>query len=291
MPYGTFSSMYNVTFSNSIETLEFTMTVNGSGEITSFVFNGDDNDKQSVFPGGTYNSTLNKISDLSIVSFSEFETLLNIIPDGPYVVSSDNDPFSNAGTVQPSTGEQIDIYEISISISLPEIIIVEARCFNEGTKILCLNKEEEYVPIENLRVGDIVKTYHYGYRKIELIGKHYLMNHPDNKFTNSMYKMAKTESNGLIEDLIVTGGHSILVDDLGNQKELNEQLLGEEKIEDKFLLLAAASNDFVKINDTEKYTYYHFVLEDNGNDKMKFGVWANGVLSETISKHFFLISF
>jgi hypothetical protein len=154
-----------------------------------------------------------------------------------------------------------------------------------------LNKEEEYVPIENLRVGDIVKTYHYGYRKIELIGKHYLMNHPDNKFTNSMYKMAKTESNGLIEDLIVTGGHSILVDDLGNQKELNEQLLGEEKIEDKFLLLAAASNDFVKINDTEKYTYYHFVLEDNGNDKMKFGVWANGVLSETISKHFFLISF
>jgi hypothetical protein len=265
------------------------MTVNGSGEITSFVFSG--NNKQYVFPGGTYNSSLNKISDLSLVSFSEFETLLNIIPpDGPYVVSSDNDPLSNAGTVQSFTGEQFGIYEISIS--LPVIIISEARCFNEGTKILCLNnKEEEYVPIENLRVGDIVKTYKYGYRKIELIGKHYLINHPDNKFTSSMYKMAKTESNGLIEDLIVTGGHSILVDDLGNQKELNEQLLGEEKIEDKFLLLAAASNDFVKINDTEKYTYYHFVLEDNGNDKMKFGVWANGVLSETISKHFFLISF
>jgi hypothetical protein len=280
---------YNVTFSNSIETLEFTMTVNGSGEITSFVFSG--NNKQYVFPGGTYNSSLNKISDLSLVSFSEFETLINIIqPDGPYVVSSDNDPLSNAGTVQSFTGEQFGIYEIEISLSV--IIISEARCFNEGTKILCLNnKEEEYVPIENLRVGDIVKTYKYGYRKIELIGKNYLINHPDNKFTSSMYKMSKTESNGLIEDLIVTGGHSILVDDLGNQKELNEQLLGEEKIEDKFLLLAAASNDFVKINDTEKYTYYHFVLEDNGNDKMKFGVWANGVLSETISKHFFLISF
>ena len=40
-----------------------------------------------------------------------------------------------------------------------------------------------------------------------------------------MYKMEKTETNGLIEDLIVTGGHSILVDDLGEQKELNEQMI------------------------------------------------------------------
>ena len=99
-----------------------------------------------------------------------------------------------------------------------------------------------------------------------------------------MYKMEKTETNGLIEDLIVTGGHSILVDDLGEQKELNEQMIGEHKIEDKYLLLAAVSKDFVKINDTNTYTYYHFILENNGNDDMQFGVWANGILSETMSK-------
>ena len=67
--------------------------------------------------------------------------------------------------------------------------------------------------------GNIVKTYRYGYRKIDMIGKKYLMNHPDNDFKNSMYKMVKTEENGLIEDLIVTGGHSILVDSISESEQ------------------------------------------------------------------------
>jgi hypothetical protein len=63
-------------------------------------------------------------------------------------------------------------------------------CFNEGTKILCLNDklEEEYIPIENLKKGDSVKTYLHGYRKIDLIGKNTLFNNPD-KFADCMYKM------------------------------------------------------------------------------------------------------
>jgi hypothetical protein len=267
---------YTVTISYNSGSLVFQMTVGMVDYINSFTLNGVE--KQDT--GGVY--IAGSIINLTVINnFTELEALLGITtPSGPYAVGS----TGTSGTIT-TTDEGIGPFNI-------EVLIQDNACFNEGTKILCLNnKEEEYVPIENLRVGDIVKTYHYGYRKIELIGKNHLINHPDNKFTSSMYKMEKTESNGLIEDLIVTGGHSILVDDLGNQKELNEKLFGEQKIEDKFLLLAAASNDFVKINDTEKYTYYHFVLEDNGNDKMKFGVWANGVLSETISKQFFLISF
>ena len=167
--------------------------------------------------------------------------------------------------------------------------VTDPSCFNEGTKILCLNKnlEEEYIPIENLRKGDLVKSYKHGYRKIDLIGKNPMINNP-NRFNECMYKMEKTEDNGLIEDLIVTGGHSILIDDLGICKEENDKIFGStQMIDDKYLLLSAVSNDFKKIENTNLYTYYHFILENNGNDDERFGVWANGILTETPSKNQF----
>jgi len=167
--------------------------------------------------------------------------------------------------------------------------ISDPSCFNEGTKILCLNKnlEEEYIPIENLRKGDLVKSYKHGYRKIDLIGKNPMINNPE-RFNECMYKMEKTDDTGLIEDLIVTGGHSILVDDLGVLKEENDKIFGSTPmIDDKYLLLSAVSKDFKKLENTNLYTYYHFILENNGNDDERFGVWANGILTETPSKNQF----
>jgi hypothetical protein len=171
----------------------------------------------------------------------------------------------------------------SFSLSSP-------ACFNKGTKILCLNKqfEEEYIPIENLKKGDLVKSYKHGYRKIDLIGKNSLVNNPD-KFNECMYKMIKTEENGLIEDLIVTGYHSILVDNLEDHTEKTQQLFGTiPMIDNKYLLVSSISNDFVKMQNNKLYTYYHFVLENNSNDDEQFGIWANGILSETICKNLFL---
>ena len=171
--------------------------------------------------------------------------------------------------------------------------ISDPSCFNEGTKILCLNKnlEEEYIPIENLRKGDLVKSYKHGYRKIDLIGKNPMINNP-NRFNECMYKMEKTEENGLLDDLIVTGGHSVLVDDLGEYKEENDKLLGSTQIiDDKYLLLSSVSKDFIKIDTIHLYTYYHFILENNGNDDERFGVWANGLLTETPPKsNFFKVN-
>jgi hypothetical protein len=163
-------------------------------------------------------------------------------------------------------------------------------CFNEGTKILCLNKEllEEYIRIENLRKGDIVKSYKHGYRKIDLIGKNPMINNPE-KFNKCMYKMEKTKENGLIEDLIVTGGHSILVDDLGENKEENEKIFkGTQMIDDKYLLLSAVSKDFKKLENNNLYIYYHFILENDGNNEARYGVWANGILTETPNKNLFM---
>jgi sugar lactone lactonase YvrE len=162
-------------------------------------------------------------------------------------------------------------------------------CYNEGAKILCLNKhlEEEYIPIEHLRKGDLVKTYKHGFKKINFIGKNCFLNDPTN-YANCMYKMVKTADNGLFEDLVVTGGHSVLVDDLGGHKWENEAKFTKEtpKIEDKYLLLACVSTDFTKVETTEEFTYYHFVLESDNYDE-HFGVWANGILSESTSKNSF----
>ena len=51
------------------------------------------------------------------------------------------------------------------------------------------------------------------------------------------------------------------------------------------LLLSAVSDQFVKLDNTDPYIYYHFILENNGNDDDdRFGVWANGILVETPTK-------
>jgi hypothetical protein len=163
-------------------------------------------------------------------------------------------------------------------------------CFNEGTKILCLNDklEEEYVAIENLRKGDLVKSYLHGYKKIDLIGKNSMINNPD-LWHECMYKMKKTKQNGLIEDLILTGGHAILVEQLGKYKQENDKIYGGTtlKIDDKYLLLCKFSEDFMQIKNNELYTYYHFTLESKDANQ-RFGVWANGLLTETTFKNDFL---
>jgi len=79
------------------------------------------------------------------------------------------------------------------------------------------------------------------------------------------------------------------VDDLGEYYTENEiRFKGTiPKIDDKFFLLSAVSKEFVQLTDKNEYTYYHLCLENNGNNDERFGIWANGVLTETISKNQF----
>jgi hypothetical protein len=162
-------------------------------------------------------------------------------------------------------------------------------CFNYGTKILCLNQylEEEYIPVQNLKRGTLVKTYLHGYRRIDCLGKNRMLNEPTHK-TNCMFKMEKTDSNGLIEDLIVTGGHGIMVNELTDAQSNSQLALGfEQKIDHKKLLLVCNSDDFKPMKNNDVYTYYHFTLENDGDDSMRYGVWANGLLMETPNKEGF----
>jgi hypothetical protein len=160
-------------------------------------------------------------------------------------------------------------------------------CFNKGTKILCLNQElfDDYVPIEQLQLGDYVKTYKHGYRKIIKIIKGSFKNNPK-KWNMCMYKMTKTKSNRLIEDLIVTGGHSILVDSITKQQQAKYDEMGisefsKETIDGKHLLLACVSDQFAPMPDNKVYTYYHLLLNNDNDEEERFGIWANGILTET----------
>jgi hypothetical protein len=157
-------------------------------------------------------------------------------------------------------------------------------CFNEGTKILYLNKQkkDEYISVELLKKGNLIKTFRHGYRKIDLIGKNILINDPSIA-SKCMYKMPKTETNELLEDLIVTGNHSIMVD------SIPEQVLKQNisKIDNKYLLLSSASDHFEQITTKKPYVYYQLVLDNEHDDDAMYGIWANGILTETPSKQFF----
>lgn len=230
------------------------------------------NDNFSLY--GTNVNFMNYFSKYSEIAY------LNLWEDS-------NDSYVNKISPLNIEGNQIE-EDLPVIFNITQLL--DPQCFNEGTKILYLNKNlrEEYIPIENLRKGDYVKTYKHGYKKIDLIGNNHMLNNPD-KFSECMYIMQKTEENGFIEDLIVTGGHSILVDNIDIFKRENDKILGSSiKIDDKYLLVASLSKHFIKIENNNLYTYYHFILENNGNNDKRYGVWANGILTETPSKNQFL---
>jgi hypothetical protein len=158
-------------------------------------------------------------------------------------------------------------------------------CFSEGTKILCLTEYlmEEYRLVQDLIVGDLVKAYMNDYKPIKNIMRGSFTNNPKNR-SNCMYIMNKTEDNGLIEDLIVTGNHGILLDekDVNEEEQKKNPKWANFKVDDKVNCIAGVSSKFEPITDNELYKYYHFSLDNGDGKKRRFGVWANGVLMETM---------
>ena len=159
-------------------------------------------------------------------------------------------------------------------------------CYAVGTKILCLiNNMEQYLNIENIKKGTLVKTYKQGYVSVELIGKSKIINRTNNKLS-CMYKL----KNG---NLTVTGGHSILVNEL--PQYITDNPCGFYKnnyiINGKPLLLACDSELFEQITYVKQFTTYHLVLDVTklSPEQLMFGIYVNDdILSETTSKDWFI---
>ena len=165
-----------------------------------------------------------------------------------------------------------------------------APCFLEGSKILALvGNTDIYVPVESLRAGDLVKTSRDGYKKVELIGKGVLANPGGTELSeNRLYKCPSANYPELTEDLVITGDHSILVDQLTeDQRTETTQRLGKIFVTDKkYRLTAQIDNRTEPWGENKTYTIWHFALE-NEDDGMNYGVYANGgLLVETCSLRF-----
>jgi hypothetical protein len=162
-------------------------------------------------------------------------------------------------------------------------------CFLEGSKILHLNAEnkEEYVEIEKLKKGDLIKTVKNDYKKIEDIGYSKMYNNVnDIRSTDKLYKCSKDVYPELMEDLVITGAHSILVSNFKDEEQLEktQDVLGKIYVTGMFYRLPACVDDRTTIHEIEGlHKIWHFSLE-NENYYSNYGVFANGLLVESCSK-------
>jgi streptogramin lyase len=159
-------------------------------------------------------------------------------------------------------------------------------CFKEDTKILT---ENGYVLVQNLRKGDLIKTSMDGFKAISMIGKKDIY-HPvsEERIKDQLYTCSHEQYPEVFEDLVITGCHSILVDDFkdDNQKEQTKDLLGKIYVTDEKYRLPACLDERACVYDKQgTYTIYHFALE-NENYYYNYGVYANGLLVETCSQRY-----
>jgi hypothetical protein len=109
----------------------------------------------------------------------------------------------------------------------------------------------------------------------------------DKRIKDQLYICKKEDYPELIEDLIITGSHSILVDNL-TFKELEEtfrQLKNIYVTDNKYRLMAYIDERSKVYPKRGYHTIYHLALENDyyyGN----YGIYANGLLVESCNEYY-----
>ena len=158
-------------------------------------------------------------------------------------------------------------------------------CFKEDSKILTDNG---YIPVQQLRKGDRIKTINNDYVPINMIGFkkiHHKCN--PKRIKDQLYKLCSADYPELTEELVITGCHSILVDNISNEQGvmITEMLDRVYTTDGKFRLPACLDTRASPYEKAGTYTIYHIALE-NENYHGNYGVYANGLLVETCSKRY-----
>lgn len=217
-------------------------------------------------------------------------------------VPGDNTPILTfdieSSNMPPAGTYPIRIYNETTATIIPNqsgpitVNAVEIRCFAHDTKILGKNaqtQQEEYMDVQSLKKGDLVKTHLHGYKQIVQI-MHSLV-YPynvDSLEKNKMYQyMVSPNIPELFLNLTITGSHSVLVDEISNdERDKISDLMGNVFITDNKYRLPACLDMRAKPVHIphDPIWVYHFALE-NECEYSNYGVFANGMLVESISQY------
>jgi len=166
---------------------------------------------------------------------------------------------------------------------------ISIPCFKDDSRILCFKDEKEvYLKVQDIRKGDLVKTLKHGYVPVNMIGTTKLYNSGDTqREKNRLYRCSLEKYPELTEDLIITGCHSILEDNVTEkQREETLNILGRMMVTDnKYRLMACLDERATPYLEEGTFNIWHIAL-DNDNYYMNYGIYANGLLVETCSKRY-----
>ena len=238
--------------------------------------------EDSYFLSGDYQLFLNDEPFSSVVSYdNSVDSTINFT-NLIFAASGNNLPLVlKYITLDGMLGDVNDIATYYFNV-FPNMV-----CFKQDTKIL---SHRGYITIQNLQKGDLIQTCKDGLKPINMIAKREI-HHKASKerITDQLYKYSNKEYRELFEDLVITGCHSILIDNFKDKQQFEKVMNhhnGNYYMTDGKYRLPACLDEKSSVYEKEgKYTIYHIALE-NDNYLMNYGIFANGLLVESCSKRY-----
>lgn len=238
-------------------TVSVTNTSGISGGSTTFLY--------------VYNSNPNLLSSVQVNWYAQGSGILNALVTG--VTDSSISVVITIGTSLFQSGSTYYFTQSPLSSNPP--------CFKEGTEILCLKDNKEvYVPIQDIRKGDLVITIESGPLIVTVVATSLFINPPgSSREKNKLYKCSKDQYSELTDDLFITGKHSVLVNTLtlDEQKQIKGSFGRLPKTGNKYRLMAFIDERAQPCTEAGVFPIYHLALE---NDKIcyNYGIYVNGGL-------------
>ena len=295
----------DLTYTNPINMIAFNLVVGGTIDANGFLVSGSGG---TVYPTEVLTSSYQ--NGYATSQSTGFDTFLDASgsPVGGWYILSTNAPNQTLGSLvntRASMSDYNNLYDeagyykgtinspVQYATTTASYIPPTPICFLEGSMILCYNLKtyaEEYRPIETLRKGMFVKTIYDGYKRIDLIGSSKIYN-PGNTMRSKyrLYRCPKEKYQNMTEDLIITGCHSILVQQLTTQ-ERNDviEVQGAAFVTDRLYRLPACVDRRAEPFQQEGlFSIWHLALEHT-DPFMNYGIYANGLIVETTSKRMML---